>query len=441
MNESALRRLLYRWLVEFNPLYLLSAALVLGGASLMSRGLAQQGSLFGQLGVGAVAELYSAALIGGAALLTRIGLKRPAVMLALLTVLYQGDLTLHTETCVYLGWQGTLASIGWIALFVAKLVALGWAVRVRIPRSVIAVATFGACGVAGLPPNLVHLDARHGTGLVALWAFGLVAAALHVWRDVTSQVDLDAWGRTVLRRSVRASWAMWGALALFHVVFWSAQYGLELVVLAPLCLLLAARVMRSELRAWTTVVGTLSAVAAMLPELFSVTAFMAAGALLLRALFPMPTVSTVTAAREALGPYRTSTAEPHSVTFMSVGTICREACLRWLVGALASAYLGTWTLRWTGGPWPAHWIALDLALTALLVFAARRERSWPMLLPLSAVYGHVAVQSGLVSAPRTALQWGIASVGVGFALLSASLGASVRLKDVASDQSPRHALR
>jgi len=62
------RRLLHRWLIEYNPLYLLSAMLVLGGMILTSQGLARQSSLYGPLGVAAIAELYALALIGGAAL-------------------------------------------------------------------------------------------------------------------------------------------------------------------------------------------------------------------------------------------------------------------------------------------------------------------------------------------------------------------------------------
>ena len=95
--------LLHRWFVQYNPLYLLSAALVLFGTHLLYRDLLAAGYLLGQLGVPAIAEIYAWALIGGAALLTRIELRRPAVLLALLAVLFQGDLTLLIETSVYLG--------------------------------------------------------------------------------------------------------------------------------------------------------------------------------------------------------------------------------------------------------------------------------------------------------------------------------------------------
>jgi hypothetical protein len=45
------RRLLHRWLIEYNPLYLLSAALVLGGVNQISRNLSQESAVAGQLGV------------------------------------------------------------------------------------------------------------------------------------------------------------------------------------------------------------------------------------------------------------------------------------------------------------------------------------------------------------------------------------------------------
>jgi len=44
------RQLLHRWLVQYNPLYLLSATLCLAGMILCSRGLAREGSLHGSWG-------------------------------------------------------------------------------------------------------------------------------------------------------------------------------------------------------------------------------------------------------------------------------------------------------------------------------------------------------------------------------------------------------
>ncbi|RYE82870.1 MAG: hypothetical protein EOO75_20050, partial [Myxococcales bacterium] len=51
--------LLRRWFVHYNPLYLASAMLVLVGLTLVSRGLVEQGSQRGQLGVALLAEVYA----------------------------------------------------------------------------------------------------------------------------------------------------------------------------------------------------------------------------------------------------------------------------------------------------------------------------------------------------------------------------------------------
>src|SRR4051794_20185201 len=151
------QRLLHRWFVQYNPIYLVSATLVLGGMIATSRGLAHEGSVYGPLGVALIAEIYAGALIGGAALLTRIGQRRPAVLLALMTLLYQCDLTLHTETCAFLGGFGALATATWFSLFVGKLYALAWAVRLRLSRRAVATAAFGALGLVLGP----YLTAGH----------------------------------------------------------------------------------------------------------------------------------------------------------------------------------------------------------------------------------------------------------------------------------------
>src|SRR4051812_22790377 len=190
-DNSELRRLLHRWLVQYNPLYLVSATLCLAGVYLTARGLADRGTAFGEVGVAAITELYAIALIGGAALLTRIGQRRPAVMLALLAALYQGDLTLHTEVCTYLGRVGVAASAAWAALFVAKLYALAWALKVRPSRSAVALAAYGGAGLAVMPHVLARVPPGAGGALVALWAFSVGALGLYAPRAVASAVELD----------------------------------------------------------------------------------------------------------------------------------------------------------------------------------------------------------------------------------------------------------
>ena len=68
---DAWRRLLYRWFVQYNPLYLVSAMLVLAGCTLWSRGIVDAVGVgdgvdvLEDLRVAGVYELYGVALLGG----------------------------------------------------------------------------------------------------------------------------------------------------------------------------------------------------------------------------------------------------------------------------------------------------------------------------------------------------------------------------------------
>jgi hypothetical protein len=425
------QRLLHRWFIEFNPLYLVSAALVLGGMNLISRGLARGGTLYGEIGVTAIAELYAWALIAGAALLTRMRLRRPAVMLALLALLYQCDLTLHTATCAYLGTIGIFAAVAWLASFICKLYALAWAVELRPSRSAIAVPIFGALGLATLPRYFGLLDAHTTTTIVGLWVFALFASGLWTARDVSGAMTLDAWGRTVLERARRATWVMWMVLTVGHVLFWSAEFSLEPSVLLPVALLLSTRWMRGEAAIWCVVSITLLLVGVALPSFFSVTAIMAAVVLSLRA-FRQPLYATVAVRPEPTAPYRAPTAESgppiHSAARVSFATATREAMLRLLTGALFGVYMSVWTTGWSGGHWPMHLLPLDLLLTATVLLLVWKAHARVVLAPLAATYFHLGVQRGAICAPESILQWGMTSVALGFGLLVASLVATWRLR-------------
>ena len=429
------QRLSYRWFVEYNPLYLLSAALVLGGVTLVTRGLARDATAFELVGVGAIPELYAALLIAGVALLTRAGSIRPAVLLALIAILYQGDLTLHTETCAYLGWVGVAGTAAWAGMFVAKLYALAWALKLQLSRAAVFVAAFGALGAATLPHYLGVVPASTMTPVVALWLFSLFAAALWSARRVKSAVPLDAWGRTVKRRALGAAWAAWTLLLLVHVHFWYTAHRFGVAWLLPMLLLLSTRWVRSELRVWGLVSGTLLLVFVELPATLSLSALMAAGVLCLRAYRQPQSVTFVTAAPPR-GPYR-ALVVPGAVPHRSVSCFAptsREARMRLVAGALSCAYLAIWVHGWSGGAWPAHSVALDVLFALALVVAARKARRWPLLLPALGSLGHAAFSSGIIPVPRTVLAWGISATAFGFGLLLVSLWISYRLR--LDDSSP-----
>ncbi len=416
------RRLLHRWFVEYNPCYLLSAALVLAGTTLLSRGLAGDAGLLGRLGVTAVAELYSAALIGAAALLLRIGQRRSAVMLATIAVFYQGDLTLHTDTSPGLGAAGAIAAGAWFALFVAKLSSLAWAMRLRLSRAAVAAAALGALGLSALPFCLEALGRRGAGGLVMLWLFALVA--LRGSAVVSSVEPLDPWGRTVLRRAVRVAWGVLGALVVFHVVFWSVQGHLDLVTIVPVVGLIAARRVRAEQRAWAAVLATLAFVGWATPASLSAASFVAAVFCAVRAAGAWR--RRVEGARSPVvdGPYRASGEGEAAGPNAPRG----ESERRWLFGAALLAYLSVWSMGWSGGAWPAHVAALDLLFTAGLGAGAWLFRRRAAVAPAATLWAHFAWQAGLVPQPHSVQAWGGATVALGFALLAASLATSYWLR-------------
>lgn len=437
---TALRRVLHRWFVQYNPTYLLSAALVFAGCFLWSRGAVHEASLGATLGIPLVAEVYAASLIGGAALLTRIGQRRPAVLLALIAIVYQWDTTLHTEACAYLGAVGVAATVAWFALFVGKLLALGWALRVRLTRSLVGGAVLAAAGLASMPWLLRQVGANGGGALVAVLVFAL--GSLDVGEGVVSVVPLDAWGQTVLRRVSRAAWIMSGVLVSLHVAMWWMSSQLSLVAALLALPLLAVRRVRSEVRTWGLVLATLALAALVRPEAFFVTALLAAVALGLRVLaprLPLVAVPRRTEARPASEPYRAREAgEPplQAVVYVTRSLDAGERS-RALAGALFAAYLGAWTFRWSGGGWPAHAVTLDVALGLVVAIGLWRTRARTSLLaPLLATYAHAALRAHLVPIPRSGVAWGETIVGLGFALLAASLVTSYRLRAAVTRDGP-----
>lgn len=431
------RKLLYRWFVQYNPLYLVSAMLVLGGTILTSRGLATEGSLYGPLGVAAIAEVYAVALIGGAALLTRIGQRRPAVMLALLTALYQCDLTLHTETCAELGVAGACAAAAWFALFGLKLFALGWAMKVRLSLGAFATAMLGAATIMIGPYVVEHTSYATGGAFVALAVFGL--GLLFPKAQVTSLVDLDAWGHTVLRRSLATIWGLWGLLLSLHALFWASNHNVALAAVIPVAVLLLARRVQSEALAWTLVVVTLGLVGLVHPSALTLVALLAAVILTLRAYGQFWTTVERTH-HDPPGPYRMGNEAGQALhggrRFEYVQLpLSAAAKLRHLTGALAALYLALWTAGWQGGPWPAHSIAVDVITLILAIALSVHLKRWVMIAVPTLGGAHAILLSGVIPTPHTTLGWGSSALVLGFALLLGGLATSYRLRGLTAPES------
>jgi len=426
MQDAPWRALAHRWFVQYNPLYLVSAALVLVGVFLVSDGLARSEGLTSELWLTAVVELYQALLIGGAALLYRIGQQRPAVMLALLEVVYLCDLTLQTLVASHLGAVGVAASALWLALFVAKLHTLAWALRLRLSLGAALLPSLGAAGLAILPHLLSHrvLGPRSSTLLVVWWLFGLAAWGLWSGRRVSSRDTLDSWGQTVLRRATRAAWIVWLVLPVGHLLWWSSDFDLRpLPLLFAAATLLATRWMRTEAGVWIAVIIALFGVANLEPGALCSAATMAAVVLALRGWRPQVVTVPRAASAMAAHPYRLPGLPPGAAaeTESHRPVWDRPEALRLYLGALVLVWLALWSAGWQGGAWPAHRLWLDLPLSVLLLLVAWRRRLYLPFLPLVAVNGHLALERGLVSAPRSSLQWGVVVLASGFAALLVGL--------------------
>lgn len=431
-REAPFARLLHRWFVQYNPLYLASATLVLIGLTLLSRALTREFSVAGQLLPGLASELYAFSLIGGAALLVRLGLPRPATLVALLAVLYQGDLALGTETHALLGGAGRLASALWLVAFLVKLRALAGALRLRPSRSAYAVPAVGALGLATVP-HLSRLLAPQTLGaVVGLWLFAVLGAALWTKRAVDFRRASDAadpWYETVRRRALRATWLAWALLAFAHAACWARQYNLSPTLLAPALLLLATRWARSERAVVACVTLTLGFVGLAAPADLAATALMGAVVLVLGALL-RPTAEEPAAAA-GRGDYRGGVVEV-AVEAPPFERAPAEERRRMLAWAGYSLYLAIWQ---TAGA-PDHALALELALGAAMATAAWRARSVAIPVPLLATWTHWAIGARLLRAPQSTVQWAITTLSLGFALLGVAIATSWRLREREAPRDP-----
>ncbi len=418
-ERSRMERLLHRWLVEYNPLYLASAAFVCGGSTLLSQEMTRGDSVPAIMGVAAIAEVYAFALIGGAALLFRLGRRRPAAMLGLLAALFQCDPMLHVETCSYLGVAGRLATAVWLVLFFGKLLLLCRALQLRVSPSALGVAAIGALGLALLPHFFRVASPEARSLLSALWVFALGTAGLWTTRNVESAIGWDVRGR----RSIYGVWLLWSAMAVARVTFWGSDYFFDVGFLVPIVPLLAIRFARRESEVWIGVALALLSATWFAPSNLWLIALMAAttlGLVAWRARLARMAVRTTTAPAP---PYRSY--EPlHQHAVVVAIDVSDEARPRLLMGMLFASHLAAWSSGWLGGHWPPHHLWLDATLVVAGVALCMHFQRPALATSLSPLLLHLAVVRGWVEAPDTPLEWGAASVGVGFSMLFGSLFAS-----------------
>ncbi len=94
-------------------------------------------------------------------------------------------------------------------------------------------------------------------------------------------------------------------------------------------------------------------------------------------------------------------------------------------------------MGWSGGPWPAHILALDLCVAGLAVLTFVRTRGVASLVPPVGTWLHFAHSAGVLPIPSSPLEWGASAIGLGFVLLIASLAVSYRARAGASERTDR----
>lgn len=388
-NEGVLRRLIYRWFVQYNPLYFFSALCVLAGVLLVSQALPVEGVQRDRLALAGVVQLYEFLLIGSAAFLFRVtGLRRPAVILAIVELPFLFDWTFQTEAFATLGQAGLLAASVWAALVPLKLALLAWIFRIRAYAMAYVLPTMAAIGIAGVPQALALAPLEGGlVHLGATW-FGvmIVAMARRMRPGVASREDLDDWGSTVLRRFTRSAAGVWCGLSLLHLLAWVLQYDLALTIphAAPLLLLLPF-LHRHESLAWA---GAAAAIGI--------------------SVFVPGTVALSSAAAALVLAWHA-----HDWGIRRLG-----------VGAVLSVYLAVWSFGWTGWPLPEPFLELNLATAAVCLAMAWKLRV-KTAIPAAAL---VLLPSGGSVTPHTTLEWGIAVLALGFAALVMGVAISWRLR-------------
>ena len=311
------------------------------------------------------------------------------------------------------------------SLFVAKLRGLVWALRLRPSPSALAIPAFGAAGIALIPQWTRSVGTHALTMVIGLWLFVLFAGALFTTREVRSEQSLDAWGGTVLSRALRATWTIWAGLALAHALFWMSQYRLNHHVLLPVALLLLTRFFDREGQVVTAALVTLVLVATRSPEFVQVTALMAAVAFSLHA-FRKPVVPAENDATLLRDEYRAASVDAPPRRQLIFTRLPQPQFARHLAWAGYSLYFAAWTFAWTGGELPLHVAALDLGLAPIVAWFVWRTRSRVITLPLVTTYLDWSIQSRLLRAPQSTLQWGLTTFSAGFLLLLASVFTSWR---------------
>lgn len=375
-----LRNRFHEWFIRYNPLYFASALSVLVGVLLLGQGFEEAGRPEARVDLTYVLEAYQILVIAGAALLLRRAVQcRPAVILGLLQALFLVDVTFQNEVLAL--YEKRLLALGWFLWAMVKLGALCWALRLRPRLGTLAVPVLAVLGVVATPQLMdAGLVDRSTALLAATWyAAEVLALALKLRPRAATSLRLDRWGRTVLRRGLRAAVRIWASLLVLHVVASAIVFEVEMgwIYLAP-WLLVFAFLHRKEGWAWA---------GAALAVLFA-------------------TASTPTVAPTAF------------LAALALGWRGRhEGCPRFYVGSVLAAHVALRAFGWQEGTLPeaAPWLLAATVATAVVL--AWRFRLALALLPMAVAVPPIARRVQVMGY----LAWGETLLGAGFLSLVAGV--------------------
>ncbi len=382
-SSQQLRQLLHYWFVQYNPLYFFSALCVLLGMFLITRELPQLNWQRGHIFTSAVMQVYELILIAGAALLFRGASQyRPSVILGLLAIFFMFDCTLQTEG---LASVSLLYAVMWSGMIPVKITALVYAFRLRPSWAFWVIPTLAGSGIAVVPHLMRPSASVNLTILImAIW-FGLLLASVVIEKRplIRCTVELDDWGHSVLRKSIRAAWMLWCGFYFYHLIVWDQLFGVlpGLVRFAPLAVIIPL-FNKKEHHAW---IG---------------------GCVAIAVAFGNPPAVAPT----ALG------------VGLFLGHLAwRRSQPRLFVGAVSAFYIACQTIGWQQWPLPPLNLAVSLITAALLLLIAWRLRMPCALLPLifglmPAIIKYMPLIIRLLKT-LSGFEWGIIFLLMGFVAL------------------------
>ena len=398
-QQLSWRDLLHYWFVQFNPLYFISAMCILFGVFLVARNietLAPKSPERAQLMLFAIIQAYEWLLIGGAVLLAqRARVVRPAVILALLEVVFLFDCTFRLESIAFLGPLAYWLAAAWCLLTLLKVRVLKAALRLQLPGRVQAAVGAGALGIV----MAIYWLSQAGTDKLlvlqfAAW-YGTLVMVLLGWRlpAIPSALAESQTQVLMAHRCVRGGFRLLAGFYFYHL--WSY-------------ILLAAG---------PEVTGP-----ALLPQ---------AGAFLLLQVVKRP--RDVDLWKFAVLTFGASLPAPSAVPYAALLLAAVLGYRVWggarsgvAVAAALAAYTGTWLFGMTVWSHPLPQLPALLSWQTVGLAAALVAIAWRLRDPLAlAVLGsgivYVCYRRGASWLPDSELTWGMLLLTAGFVALGAGI--------------------